>query len=625
MFSFSVNEKSAYIWETAALAAVCALACLTFFYSDLRNTVDNTNILLKCLCQGHFRDFYESSVALSRTNFAANYNFLIYVIMAVWQAPMLLLTRGMSLDYLSCPWALLWSKLFLVVMSLAAAVLIRRIVTFCGVSASKAALAQVLFFSSFFTFYPIMVCAQLDIISATLMLAGFYAYLKNNTRLFWLFFALAAPCKMFALFLALPLILSRWKNLLKAVLFWASLAVVIVGEKLLFADSAIYTTALGSQSRDALAALLQGSALGGRLIPFIAVYLVILLLSWMRREPDGREAVSLCFLVWGSFIALSGIRTYWVMLVIPFMVMAMVVNSRFLSAGILAETAAGAAYFLHAASVSHVLAYDGFVSHLFLPSFMAVPDASVRRFSGLPELFDYLGLAAFDGLYTTVFITGILVLMVLTLPVPRWQSSAGKMAAWTGQSENAGMIHGMIVLRILLLNAILVVSVYAFTAKTGPVLLDNRGSDGLISDVNLISAEEPGLVCQALTMEEDGVLHELTLKFSGTHMTRANMALIDISLENAADGSCLFEKVLGVSTLTAEEPVRINLKKMPVTAGQALILRIQGHPGNAWYHDVETLSVCLSDNRAMSGLITELPEAVINNEPAGGSLWLQLR
>jgi hypothetical protein len=95
----------------------------------------------------------------------------------------------------------------------------------------------------------------------------------------------------------------------------------------------------------------------------------------------------------------------------------------------------------------------------------------------------------------------------------------------------------------LLLNAILVVSVYAFTAKTGPVLLDNRAVTASSATSNLISAEEPGLVCQPLTMDKRMACFT-SLRSNSLVRTMRGLTwpLSTFPLENAADGSCLFER-----------------------------------------------------------------------------------
>ena len=112
------------------LICVLIAAYFIFLYQDLTNTVDNANILLDATRKGKILQFYELSVECSQTNFASNYNFIIYVIFALWQAPAYFIVHILGNNYLECPWAMLWSKTLIVVLSVVVAYYIYKIVFF---------------------------------------------------------------------------------------------------------------------------------------------------------------------------------------------------------------------------------------------------------------------------------------------------------------------------------------------------------------------------------------------------------------------------------------------------------------------------------------------------------------
>lgn len=127
--------------------------------------------------------------------------------------------------------------------------------------------------------YPVFICGQLDVISMTFILLGIYRYLKEDIRGFWLSFVVAVPFKMFALILALPLILIKQKNLLKAGVMWISMNSLVLIENLIFQGSPIQYWALKAQSDDAIKALLGSHIMLGRqLVVFLAVYFLPCLL-----------------------------------------------------------------------------------------------------------------------------------------------------------------------------------------------------------------------------------------------------------------------------------------------------------------------------------------------------------
>ena len=81
------------IFSWILLGIVLIAAYQIFMYMDITNTIDNANILLSSIRHGKMLDFYEISVQQAKTNYAANYNFIIYVIFGIWQAPAYLITH----------------------------------------------------------------------------------------------------------------------------------------------------------------------------------------------------------------------------------------------------------------------------------------------------------------------------------------------------------------------------------------------------------------------------------------------------------------------------------------------------------------------------------------------------
>ena len=67
------------IFSWILLGIVLIAAYQIFMYMDITNTIDNANILLSSIRHGKMLDFYEISVQQAKTNYAANYNFIICV------------------------------------------------------------------------------------------------------------------------------------------------------------------------------------------------------------------------------------------------------------------------------------------------------------------------------------------------------------------------------------------------------------------------------------------------------------------------------------------------------------------------------------------------------------------
>ena len=81
------NGKKKEKWLLAGLlASVLFVAYIVFLYSDMTNTIDNSIIFMKSIYKGRVLDFYEMSVEQAVTDWAANYNVIIYIIFGIWKA-----------------------------------------------------------------------------------------------------------------------------------------------------------------------------------------------------------------------------------------------------------------------------------------------------------------------------------------------------------------------------------------------------------------------------------------------------------------------------------------------------------------------------------------------------------
>ncbi len=252
------------------LVIVLLFSLFIFMYEDMTNTVDNTLTFLDSVFQGKVLNFYELSVENAHTNYAANYNVLVYVIFSIWFLPFYIVYKIMGLsNSMFSSASLIWGKFFIVTVAILSTYLIYKIIVLCNGKKEKANLTPFLFFSSMIIFYVIFMIVQIDIISIFFMLLGLYGYLKNNRLLFWISFTIAVPLKMFAIFLSLPLILLREKNLLKAGIIWLSTMSLLILEKLVFSGSSVYKYALAAQSEAAINQLLGSRSLHWSTSPYI--------------------------------------------------------------------------------------------------------------------------------------------------------------------------------------------------------------------------------------------------------------------------------------------------------------------------------------------------------------------
>lgn len=125
---------------------------------------------------------------------------------------------GGGYDILDFFLARVYAKSFLVLLTYLAGKLTERIALRCGLDEEKADRCFYLFASSAVVFSSVSVCGQNDIIGLVFCLLAFLTYLENKTVRFYICFFFALQCKLFALFIFIPLILLKEKKIIKILL-----------------------------------------------------------------------------------------------------------------------------------------------------------------------------------------------------------------------------------------------------------------------------------------------------------------------------------------------------------------------------------------------------------------------
>lgn len=565
---------------------VLIFAYLIFMYGDLVNTIDNSNILIKAVKERRVLEFYEMSVKYSQTNFAANYNFIIYFIFAIWQLPMYGIVTLLGKDYLSCSWAMLWSKTLIVIFAILVSYYVYKIIKLCNRGEKHALLGIFLYWSSMMVFYPVFICGQLEAISMSFMLCGIYYYLQNNKKVFWICFTLAVPCKMFALLLAFPLIILKEKKILKIIGVWLSMTSLLVVEKILFHKSVIYTYALEAQNKDAIAQLLGSNIYLGRpVVFFVLCYAFIVAYAYITKTLDSKKVIYMCFAVWATFVSFCSINSYWIFLVAPLCIINICVNNQYLKSSILVETIGGFFYFLYVVCGEKIIpAYSNLISNLLLPSVFEIADPSQLKYGNLVNFFQVHGLDLYVEAYSSIFVAAMLVLLVLTFPKQ--------------QKEKEKEVDGeILLLRPIVLGVISCLIIYGYSAKTNIIAVDTRNDDAIVSSVDLISDEHTNILEQEIVFNNTRKLEEMILKFNNTLPSRVNMALLYIEIWDGENEKCIFKGVQGCSSIQDNVDIRINLRKVEVQKNIPYVIKLYGVSGNEWYRDTSKLYPYIIVNR----------------------------
>lgn len=304
---------------------------ISLYYPDIYITYHYSLTFLDCIKNGELLDFYKISLqSQNELGFAATYFIPIYIVFAIWNFPIWIITRleGVPDENIFC---LLWSKGLIVVFAVASVYVLVQIMK--KLSYQEIEYTVFLFASSLLLVCPSLAMSQYDIIECFFILCGIYFYLKDE-KISWrvlLFFSIAVSMKLMALFIFFILVLLTEKQILRiAVLMLESLLVTVV----------TMIPFWGNGYRDCANTLNQGffDRLFTSVIPggvsnlsiFWIGFTAICLLAYLQRAKHPNEIVKQ--LIWCStfiFVLLFSFvlcHPQWIVLFLPFLILLIMEN-----------------------------------------------------------------------------------------------------------------------------------------------------------------------------------------------------------------------------------------------------------------------------------------------------------
>lgn len=324
-----LNRAGAPAAGRILLAAAFLLLFYTLVYSDILITVQHSLNLWDYIVEGRLGSFYAESYGAVETlgyhtGDTVFYDFPLYIVFAVWNFPLWLLRRFAGVNILCSPPCVIWAKSLLLAFTGLALWALGRVCRALGLDRESAGWARFLTLSSMLYLSAVVLLGQYDIIAISLMLLGLEAYLQGDTRRFLLFFALSAPMKFFTLLAFVPLLLLREKRVGHILLQLACSVSLLAVFRLLF-----HSEVRG----DGLFWFIFASELPlsmGSIYLFVAGMAALVLFCYCRPWQEGRQgqkwAVYVCLLSYSIFFLTVNTYPYWIVYLVPFVVLVMVQN-----------------------------------------------------------------------------------------------------------------------------------------------------------------------------------------------------------------------------------------------------------------------------------------------------------
>lgn len=523
------------IADWGILAAVCALAAVTFLYGDVKATFEHSFNFLDSVFAGRPQDFYQIAIENSTFGHPAVYDVPIYAVFGLWNLPTYLLYRFNDFNYLESTPAQLWLKLMLILFALVATWLVMKIARQIGVSAARSKWVGFYFLSSMSLFVPVFVIVQYDIISVTFMLAGLLAYMKGNIRAFLFWFLAANTFKLFALFIFIPLVLLREKRIPRAL---GQILVGILGLilcRLLYRGDLAFEVSTGGFT-DLMLDRLRTAGFtwqSSMAVPLFVVFIVGLAIFAYAKRPSSERALN-AFAIYLSlaaflvFCAIVPLNPYWIALVAPFSILIIFANPRHLTLNSLLEVSISASLFLIYMLVGFSMYNAGIFKDLLFGQFIA-PAAS-QRFQTPGDILRAVGL----GGNNVIFLVGFMIACVLAVLVVNYPR-----ATFVEGMPNTQTIKRSVVwtrLAALFAFCALLFGMYLLPAR--PLLYSSASSTPVPTEVDILA---PGSVVEEeLEFDSSMKVDTIQVGIDASAVTWINSAVVTAALVDSS-GVTVFE------------------------------------------------------------------------------------
>ena len=605
-------KKSRNVSEWMFAGGVLLAAFLIFYYTDFSDSLDNGIMLFESVLDGQFREYYHYAAQnhASQTVYSANYNIFLYAVFALWNLPTAILHRMTGFDYMSSVKALLWCKMMILMTVLGIAWIIGKIMRFYAKDEQVIRMMRLLFLLNACMLIPTMVAVQYDVLSVLAMLLGIYYYLKGKEKGFILWFMIAMPLKTFAVFIFFPLLLLREKRIPMIFLKTAAVFLIQILCAAPFYNDAWYELCMGSQNRDAINLLLGAGfgVAGFTLNLFMVSYVILLVACYMIRLNDGEVFIPLwcAFFAMASIILFMDIRSYWVVMLVPFAVLCCVFHKNRLRENLLLLVIGTSCYGLYSLMHHWIYGIQSLVTKLALSGLMQFADQENLKYKNIQGFFKYHDLLRYSDALRTVFLISVLLLLVLNFPYSKFTEK------W--KQETYKPEHWLIWLQGGISGALIILLLYANLAKAAPCVYHvTQTAESAACVEEIIGSGD--IIEQEFTAREDGTVTELSFVAVNNNTGRANRDALQISLVDAESGNILASKTFGAALIQNGDTSYIKLDKTAVIKGHRYILRIEGESNGAG-----TILQFQKAEESQEGC-----QLLVNQVPCEGSMAFDLR
>ncbi len=423
-FQISNKEKPGKM-EWFILLVISAILFFSYTYNDIVFSTRNGINLLNLLFDGKILRFFSYNANIVSGNIyypviqSAIYNFLLYVVFAIWNFPLWVLERFLHVDVMNNIYCLLWSKTMVIFFLTTSAIVLRKICIELKLSKKSINWSIFYYLSSALVFSSALIMSQYDVISITIILLGFLMYLRGDMKKFVLFFMVAITLKYFALFVFIPLVLLKEKRIMKILQYVLSgFSLTILINFIFSFDKSTQTSTnfLFEMLKKFMANSLQLSI--GQTSWFYLLIILLFIFCYFKVVTTTEElykfSVYVSFLSYAILFAFTSSYPYWVIFIVPFIVLLILQNPKNMEFNMIIEIVMSTVLiFSHMIVFPHCFSDYTFAPMVLPKLFVKISDLpkllTTESLRNYPNLFDFVNqqilpilIAAFIGTLITI-------------------------------------------------------------------------------------------------------------------------------------------------------------------------------------------------------------------------------
>lgn len=337
---------------------------LVFFYSFIYNDIIETMRMgidvWYSLFDGELNYFYARRTEVNAIAYPKTvqgvYDFPIYIVFALWNFPLWIAENFFSVDVFRSPLCLMWGKTLILVASILITKAIYDLAKTLGMDKKTRMFVCALFVTSnFFMISIIMMCAY-DILSLYFVIVGINYYLKGDMKRFTLCFMCAIPLKFFALLIYIPLVILKEKRIPQIIGYvFASILPILLCRLFIPCRAVFEDPSSASLSILNVAKSTELSNLAwiytilydwetslGSIYLSLAMFGILYLFCYFYKPETDEEikkwSIYICFLTFANLFITCMTHPYWIMILLPFIVLIMGMNRKYIYANMVLET-----------------------------------------------------------------------------------------------------------------------------------------------------------------------------------------------------------------------------------------------------------------------------------------------